>query len=168
MFHNVCLQPSPDRKQLTAWLLGAHSSKQSTQQNIALLQQHLQHVLQGEYRKGRIKVAAAELPVNLPEASNSILASGRTTGIAGSSGDAFVTAVSMARTFAIRDNMHSEAHTRTRLASTAGAFNTSAFEAEPRVTLLWTTWKTENRYSFGHCELALLAACLSAMQAACW
>jgi hypothetical protein len=152
MFHKVCLQPSTDRQQLTAWLLGDASSRHSTQQNVALLQQHLQHVLQGEYRKGRIKVAAAEPPVDLPEASDSTWAISRTTGTAGSSGDAFVTAVSMARKFASRDSMRSETRTRDRLAPTNNGFNASTFEMEPRVAMLWSTAKTANPHSFGHCE----------------
>jgi hypothetical protein len=140
----VCLQPSPDRQHLTAWLLGADSSKQRTQQNMALLQQHLQRVLEGEYSTFNSRAAAAELTQYNGIYYVRTLAEGRDEG----SGDAPIPNVSMSRKFASRES--SETAT-TDLPAPEGAFNASGFEVEPDVAVLWRTVR-ENQYSFGHGE----------------
>jgi hypothetical protein len=158
MFHNVCLQPSTDRLQLTAWLLGAGSSRHSTQGNVALLQQHLQRVLQGEYSTIDSRSAAAALTIDLPAAS---LHSNSPAGRSGNRGSASILATtSRTRSVTLASNLasaDSSDNTATEQGAPAGAFNVSAFETEPAVAVLWRTVK-ENQYSFGHGEPAVCTA----------
>jgi hypothetical protein len=142
LFHGVCLQPSTDRQQLTAWLLVTASSRHSTQQNVALLQQHLQRVLQGEYSTIDSRSAAAESA----QLNGIDIVWTLADGISGSSGNGPLPAVSMSRRFASRD---SSENTATDQPAPAAAFNASALEVEPAVAVLWRTVK-EHQYSFGH------------------
>jgi hypothetical protein len=146
LFQNVCLQPSTDRQHLTAWLLGAASSKHITLQNLAmaLLQQHLQRVLEGEYSTVNSRAAAADVT----QYNGIYYVRTLAKGIDESSGDAPIPAVSMSRKSASRDSSKTAA---TEQPAPEGAFNSSGFEVEPAVAVLWRTVR-ENQYSFGHGE----------------
>jgi hypothetical protein len=151
LFHSVCLQPSPDRQHLTAWLLGAASNKHSTKQNVALLQQHLQHVLQGEYSTVDSRSTAAELTIDLPAAS---LHNSSPAGSPGNRGSASLAINSRTRSITLAGISASTDSSKDVAAEApAGAFNASAFETEPAVTVLWRTVR-ENQYSFGHGRFA--------------
>jgi hypothetical protein len=119
---------------------------------MALLQQHLQRVLEGEYSTLDSRSTAAELTIDLPAAS---LHNSSPAGSSGNRGSASIAAInSRTRSITLAGISASEdssKDTATEHPAPEGAFNASMFQTEPAVAVLWRTVR-KNQYSFGHGE----------------